>query len=378
MKKNHSVSNVVLIGLALLSILVYALVENTRAPVQQPYYKQKLEAARLSQLAQKTLTERVNQLNIPIDAESDPSETGLIGEQFTPVTTDIGVLSAKLASLNIDFAAAYVDMFYRAGVSKGDLIAVAQTGSFPALNISLYAAMKALELQPVIISSVGSSSWGSTNPDFTWLDMESYLIERGIFHFQSTAVSLGGGGDRGRGLSPQGRKLLIKAVERNIEPQNSENSIEFIHKKNLRESIDRRLEIFMQLERDRKKPLKMFINIGGGIASLGSTQNGRLIRPGLSRDLTKAEFPVEGVITRMAERGAPIIHMLSIKRIAEKYGINPTPYTDENATIGLGPLYYREQYSIWVTVLATIFLLTIIIVLLRIDVKHYLFARKKK
>lgn len=379
MKKTKSPSNYLLIALALFSILVYALVENTRAPVKQPHYRQKVEAAKLAELAQRTLKDRVVELNLPIDPENDPGQTGLIGEQYTLITTDTGILSAKLASTNVDFAAAFIDMFHNAGVSKGDLIAVAQTGSFPAINTSLYAAMKVMELHPVIITSAGPSSWGATNPELTWLDMERYLYEKGIFHFRSTAVSLGGGGDRGRGLSPRGRKLLMEAIERNQKIEGSDHDIEFIHTNSLRSSIERRMEIYLEAEKSQNKPLKAYVNVGGGIASLGSTQNGRLIRAGLTPDLTDATFPAEGVITLMAERGLPIIHMLSIKRIARDYQISITPYVnDENNEVGQGSLYYREQYSLWFTIVATVLLMITIVVMLRLDVKHYLFHRKRK
>ncbi|OQY27875.1 MAG: hypothetical protein B6244_08985 [Candidatus Cloacimonetes bacterium 4572_55] len=235
-----------------------------------------------------------------------------------------------------------------------------------------------MELEPIIVTSIGASSWGASNPDFTWLDMESELYQKGLIHYRSKAVSIGGGGDRGRGLSRKGRSLLKEAIKRNSKISESDKKMDFIHESHLSASIDRRLDIYSEMERSRRKSIKVYINIGGGIASLGSSQNGKLIKAGLSRDLTAVEFPAEGVITRMAERGLPIIHILQIRRIANDYGISVMPYLEEEKSkIGKGALYYRETYSLPFTIAAILFLLTVIVLSLRLDVKHYIFQRKK-
>ena len=33
----------------------------------------------------------------------------------------------------------------------------------------------------ILISSIGSSRWGATDPDFTWLDMEEILFNNGLY-----------------------------------------------------------------------------------------------------------------------------------------------------------------------------------------------------
>lgn len=374
MKKRQSPSHLMLIGLAVLSIIIFALVENSKTVEKKRYFTKKKEAVKIAEHAQTTLKKHLFERGLPIDKENDPGETGLIGQQYTLVTTDTGKLSAKLASTNVDFAAAFVDMFSEAGLKRGDVVAIGQTGSFPALNINMYAAIKALELDPIIITSVGASSWGANNPDFSWLDMETLLVQKNIFNFRSSAVSIGGGGDRGRGLSPKGRQLIVDSIERNIDIGSYSPPLYVINPNSLRESIDRRLDWYAQLEAEKSKQIKCYVNVGGGIASLGSTQNRILLRGGLSPDLYKVHFPVEGVITHMAERGLPIIHMLHIERIARKFGISPMPYA-EPETIGQGPLYYREVYQLGTTIAMTLFLILIIVLFLRIDVKHYLFRK---
>jgi hypothetical protein len=107
------------------------------------------------------------------------------------------------------------------------VIAVNVTGSMPALNIAVLSAAKVLGLDVVLISSVGASMFGATDPYFTWLDIETLLNEKDILSYKSIATSLGGGRDLGRGLSKAGRDLIIEATER--------NNVELIQEKKHRE-----------------------------------------------------------------------------------------------------------------------------------------------
>jgi poly-gamma-glutamate system protein len=77
-----------------------------------------------------------------------------------------------------------------------------------------------------------------------------------------------------------------------------------------------------------------YVNIGGGLASLGSSQNGRLIPSGVNFDLHLRNFPARGVVNMMAERRIPVIHLLRLPEIAEKHGlprdIIPRPVVGED------------------------------------------------
>jgi len=167
------------------------------------------------QQAENIIKEYRQQQGIFVDEENDPNKTALIGEKETLITTDRGNLTAKLTSLNPNLAAVIVDMFKQAKVKKGDKIAMSCTGSFPAMNIAVMSAAKVLGLKLVIISSVGASMFGANDPQFTWLDMEKLLYDKGIFPYRSVAASLGGGRDLGRGLNKTGRELISQAIERN-------------------------------------------------------------------------------------------------------------------------------------------------------------------
>jgi poly-gamma-glutamate system protein len=341
-------SNIVLGLLFLLSLLAFIAVENGKMDVRQDHYDEKLQAATLAQDAEVYLKNYRLENSVFIDDVNDPNQTALIGQEYSLITTDQGNIEAKLSATNPNFAAVIVQLLKDAGLKKNDRVAVAFSGSFPGLNISVMAALETLDLQPVVITSVGASNFGANDPYFTWLDMESILQKAGIFQVKSIAASIGGGNDIGRGLSPEGRELIISAIER--------NNVEFIHEKHLENSIARRMEIYENS--GGGKPVKAFINVGGGIASLGNTINGQLIQSGLTEHLPLSNFPLHGVIVQMGRKGIPIIHLLNINQLLEKYGLpaNPVPLPDP----GDGGIFIQKRYNLLVTSIATIILVAVI------------------
>jgi len=343
-------SNLVLGILTLFALMSFIAIENSKVPVKQKWYSQKLQAANLSQKAALHIKDYRMKKGIFIDNVNDPNETALIGQEFTPITTDRGSIDAKLSTTNPNYAAVILQLLKEAGLNRNDVVCVAMTGSFPGLNISVLAAIEILNLNPIIISSVGASNWGANDPYFTWLDMESYLVEEEILQHRSTAASMGGGRDRGRGLSPEGRKLILEAIER--------NHVELIHEEFLSKSIEKRIKIYNKFRKN--KLIKAYINVGGGIASLGSAINGRIIPSGLNINLPMKNYPERGVIVHMAQQGIPVIHLLNISRLEETFGLhsNSTPLPEP----GTGEIFVNLKYSMTVT-LITGFLLLIAIML---------------
>jgi len=337
-------SKTVLSVLALLALMAFLAVEFGKEDVKLKWYEQKFEAARTSKSAADFLKEFRLQKGVFIDAVNDPNETALIGQDITAITTDRGYIEAKLTATNPNFAAVVVEMLKEAGLEKNDIVAVAFTGSLPGLNIAVHSAIQTLKLKPIIITSVGSSNWGANDPYYTWLDMENALFKEGIFENKSIAASIGGGLDRGRGLSPEGRQLIIDAIER--------SGIEFINEEHLEASIQKRIEIYN--EHRKKDNINAFINVGGGIASLGSTENAQFIPTGLSISLPMMNYPRRGVLIRMAEENISIIHLLNINQLANKYGlpISPTPLP----LPGEGEIFIQRRYSVILTLVVTIFL----------------------
>ncbi len=358
-------STLSLVVLAVISVVVFILAEQTAQPERQAYFEKKLQAAKLSLVAREAIKSYSQNLGIPIDAQNDPFRTGIIGQERTPITTDRGIVTSKILATNPNFAAVFVDMLVKAKVKRHSIIAVGMTGSFPGWNISFLAACTALELKPIIITSVGSSDWGANLPGLTWLDMERILNERGVMNFKTAAASIGGGSDNGRGLSPEGRDLIREAIKR--------NNVRLVEEESLEKTIAKRMELYQTLSEG--KPIACYVNIGGGVASVGGAQNARLIPPGLTHHLAVKNFPVRAVINQFAEQGMPVINLLKVEDIASRNGL-PAELADKEPELGEGPLFFRDRYSLSSTIMLTGLLAVLVFVVIRIDIKHYVFRRK--
>ncbi len=360
-----------LVFLALLSILFFYLAEQSQRPQKAKYYNQKIKAAELTEKAQDVIKKELSERGYVIDVQNDPNMTGMVGPQYSQTTTDRGYIRDKLISTNPNNAAVIVDLFHRADLRKGDKVAVTFTGAFPAMNIAVLAACKVMELEPIIITSVGASTWGATWEQFTWLDMERVLNKSGLWDYKSIAASIGGGNDGGRGLSPEGRDLIQEAILR--------NEVEFISSiteenpsGELYENIEMRVKIF-----DREKGSDDYaavVNVGGGLAAIGSSQNGKLMLPGYNARLWERELPAVGAVNILAERRIPVIHLLQLDDFARRYDL-PVEVTPE-PEVGEGPIYVQEKYSITTTVIYTVALLVILWVAIRLDFRYYIYRNR--
>jgi poly-gamma-glutamate system protein len=339
-------SNISLISLFLISVLLFIWVENSRSFRKQNYYNEKILAAEWMKKAMQTIKDERLRQNIFIDEMNDPNRTAIIGEKNTLITTDRGSLMDKLTSTNPNMAAVIVDMFKEAKLNSGDEIVVNVTGSLPAMNIAVLSAAKALDLKVVLLSSVGASMFGFTDPDFTWLDAETLLFEKGIFPYKSISASIGGGSDLGRGLNVAGRDLILEAIER--------NNVQLVLENTLEKNIRKKMEISGQHTLEPK----LYVNVGGGLSSLGNSIHGRLIPTGYHRFISVKNIPLKGTMFLYAEKKVPILHLLDIEKIAQKYElpIAPAPLPK----IGEGIMFVKEHYNVVVAMIA-LGILTILI-----------------
>ena len=343
-----------LISLMLIALALFIRVENSRVFVSDEYYEEKLMAAKLMQEAESAIKDYRNDQGIYIDEVNDPNRTAMIGDKQSPIVTDRGDLTSKLTSLNPNFAAVIVEMFKEANLKKGDKIAISCTGSFPALNIAVLSAAKILELDPIIISSIGASMFGATDPDFTWLDMEEFFIQKNIFNYKSVATSIGGGRDLGRGLSKNGRELIIKNINK--------HNIQLVHGETLEQNIAKKMEIYNTISNNE---IALYVNIGGGLSSIGATLNGRLITPGFHRYLSLSNPPIKGTMLLFADEGIPIIHLLDITRLAESKDLPIAP--DPLPKPGNGNMFEDEKYNLTIATISFVILLFLILMVIFFD-----------
>ncbi len=251
--------------------------------------------------------------NIVSDARSNVPYSFMIGDEWTEITTTLGSLDAKEISTNPDFSALVVRLLHEANISRGDKVGVILSGSFPSLAISALSAIQTMGVEAYVMSSLGSSTYGANQPYATWSDMESALKREGL-HFNTVLVSIGAGDDAGKGISEEGLAIIRNAAYR--------NKVDLYIPATLKESIDRRVEIFTMAD------ISLLINIGGNETALGGCSHSLSIPNGLHLKLTVCNDDNRGLIARMNESGIPFINVLDVKDLASRYGIDASPGTN--------------------------------------------------
>lgn len=267
---------------------------------------------------------------LPIDPTLDPNGTGLIGEEFTPLTTSLGEVADKRTTTNPAFAAVMVQVFREAGLQAGDVVAVGASGSFPALLLATLAAARVLDLEPVVIYSVGSSMYGANLPGFTFIDMLAGLREHGLLPFRVAAVSAGGDEDRGTGVlfDDEGTALVTETRR---------HGLPVIAAPSLAASIQQRLRVYRTASSGR--PIRCYVNIGGASASFGATDASLALPNGLVRRVGRMpDAQVRGTLFEFAARGIPVVHLLHARGLARDYDLpyDPVPLPDGSHWTGLG------------------------------------------
>jgi len=322
------------------------------------FYQEKIESSRLTKIFFEKIKEERLKIGLTIDPINDPNQTGLIGLEHSPITSEPGDLNAKLTTTNPNISAIIIELFKKCHLNEGDVVAISFSGSFPGLNLAVLSAIQTLNLKPIIITSVSSSMWGANIPEFTYLDMESILYQNGLLKFRSFAASLGGIDDIGRGLSPEGRKMIETAIKR--------NGVQELKSKDLEEAIEKRLKSYYTMAGEEK--IACFINIGGGATALAGYE-----LPTGILDPLKYSFH-QGLAGRFLRNGVKVININNINHLTRRYDlpIAPIPIPE----IGEGKIYYENRYSVTLSTIFLVILGIIIFVVLRIDLDYYIRRHK--
>ncbi|HJP65042.1 MAG TPA: poly-gamma-glutamate system protein [Actinomycetota bacterium] len=298
----------------LVSLGTYAAVTRTSdgsvSPTQMAARRAAMDRVEAGQAAVRA--ER-RQLGLPV-TRGDRLRTGLIGLESSDITTEVGSLRSKRTSTDPRFAAAVVDMLSRAGVRPGDVVAIGMSASFPALNLDTVVAAEVLHAQPVIVSSVGSSQWGANEPRLTWLAMERALADAGVIHHRSGAVDAGGP-EVGAGRADPAAKLR-ESVAKSV-------GVPVIPALTLDDEVAYRVAFYDRVAARLGAPIRTFVNVGGAAADVGPGGAGEeLIAPGLSRPrLGPFETAKSGVLGAMAARGIPVVNLVDVSTLADRYDI---------------------------------------------------------
>jgi len=335
-KKLFSVYDVILLGaVCLIAVLLYQSIAVKTGMKSSPEGKR---AARLMSLATDTVKEYREREGPSLAREADPNLTGLIGDEYTAMTTTLGNLQAKRTTTNPNFATLVVRLFEEAGLSRGASIGIAASGSFPGVVIAVLSAARTMGIEPVIIYSLGSSSWGANLIGFTLLDMHRILRQEGIYDFPVAAASLGGSGDLALGVGAQMRAALKGKIDNyDLEP---------IFIEDLELNVERRIEIYRE---HSTGGIDCFVNIGGSLVSLGGSLEALNLKPGTLKPQEIPRSSSPGLIFEMAEEEIPVIHLLNIKDLVLEYGLPwdpiPLPEPDGQLAVGSG---MGGRWAAWV------------------------------
>jgi poly-gamma-glutamate system protein len=357
---------------AALAVVGLVAVEVFPTEEQQPHYAEKMLAARKAQDALEVIRDASERRGLFLRAKTDPSGSRMIGDVLSPITSGSGSLVSKQTSVNPNFAAVVVQWLKDLDIKSGDLVAVGLSGSFPSMNVAVFAALSELGIEPIIISSTAASQWGANNPNFTWLDMETTLRKADVFPYKSVAASLGGVGDDAIGLTEQGRTMLQRAIERNKvtaltefdakkpkarraegdeEAESQAPELGLIDQDRVRE----RMRVYYEKAGDR--PIKAYVNVGGGTVSVGTKVGKRKFVPGVnSRPPKGIEDMPPSVLGAFLETGVPGIHVTQIIDLAEEFGLEIAPHVVPE--VGTGDVFQKRQPNRWLAgiVLALILL----------------------
>jgi poly-gamma-glutamate system protein len=258
------------------------------------------------QAAQKFLAAWRAENGTASQADVDPWGCGLIGVEWSHTTTTLGRLEAKRTACNPAWAAQFLRWYREAGLQAGDRVAVYSSASFPGLLLSAWLAAEAAGLEPLVVVSLGASTWGANHPELPWPATEAALEQNGYLGGRADFYSLGGGGEAGGGLLPEAVAGLRAAAR--------SRGVPLLEADSLAGMVEAKSGLL------RSNDVRLLVTIGGPHSSLGDDPEALRFPPGLV-------FPEEarnagnGVVAAALEAGLPVLHLLNIEGLARRVGI---------------------------------------------------------
>lgn len=288
-------------------------------------YDVKLHACTLLAQWEQEILQKKQLLGIPVDTE-DTFRSGLIGEDYTELTTTYGALEAKRTTTDPMMAALVVQLLREAGMHSGGRIGAGFSGSFPGLNLAVLAACEAMGIEIVYIASVGASTYGANQPGMTFPDMARFLLESDLLQTAPAGITPGGQDDMGYDMDPD---LLAQALDRAaaagfpllLEPDYVSN---------------------LAARMDAYGAIDCFVGVGGNLTTVGPGEKSvpfGVILPGT----LSADTPDDGLVQKYNASGLPVVHLLNVRRLVTDYGMEYDPQVRKAP--GTGPLFLSRSYA---------------------------------
>ena len=299
--------------------------------VPKRHYEAMVRAAEQMESCMAELKAERLRRGIPIDEGTDRFATGLLGTDFTAITTTLGNLEAKRTSCQPDMAALVCDLYVRAGVQAGDRVAICSTGSFPALNLAALCAAEALGAEPVMIVSIGASTYGANIPAFTAPEMLYHLYEAGLVATAPAGVTLGGDDDLGLNMGAVFFPDEAEALQAALDRMEGAGIV-------VTQIPDRQANL--RWRESLYGDVSCFVSVGGHNMALGDHGEGYGLGQGLiEKPVTDGESYLMGHYLAL---GVPCIGLLNVKQLCAEYGIPFDPAALEK--VGESHIYYEKAY----------------------------------
>ncbi|WP_300360563.1 poly-gamma-glutamate system protein [Fusobacterium sp.] len=337
----------ILVICAIFLIFIQYGMKNNKIKIRDEYYKEMvLSAENFKRLTNEIKLEKIRR-KIKIEEEIDKNLTGLMGKEWSNISTTLGNEEAKRTSINPDFSALITKKLKNLNLKEGDVVAVNMSSSFPALNLALISSLDTLKLKGIIVNTVGSSNYGGNIEEFDYLDMENYLYQKGLIKNKSIAYSFGG-------IDDIGKEFEISLKEK-IKEKNKKYNLKFFYNENVEKNIDERYEFYKKYGEQK---IKAFVNIGGNILSLGKTSN-IIINKDVILNRTENKEIKTGLISKFFSNEIPILYLLNIREIALRNGIpiDPVPFPE----IGTSLVYFEKisnfSYNLGIILIVLLYLI---------------------
>ena len=266
----------------------------------------------------------------------DTHKTGMIGDEYTPITTSLGSEEAKRTTANPDMGALLVQMLTEAGVKSGDTIGAGFSGSFPTLNLAVLAAGEAMNVKVIYIASMGASTFGANQPQFTFPDMVCRLYLDGRLQTPPALITPGGDYDCGGEMFEEEKEEALARIA-------SYGVADIMQERDFAANLKAREDLYETLG-----PISCFVGVGGNITTIGLEED--KMKAGVMVPYTVTSVRSDdGLLQYYNAHGLPVLHLLNIKQLAAQYGL---PFDPEMIVPpGQSALYYFKSFVfVWHTV----------------------------
>ena len=353
----------ILVFLALINIIVYYFVSSSVVTFRASDYDLKIASAEKMENALNVLKKYGRKYPF---LSRDPFDTRLVflNTETSPLLTDIGKYEAKSTVLKPNFSALIIDQFSKSGLNKGDTIAVSMTGSMPGANIAVLMACEAMELEYILISSLGASSWGATDMNLSWPKMEKILYDNNLISKVSDKFTYGGGADylkRGtryrKIYGGESKRVSIDSLMISLYPNKTMDDLFILHGLSndevlndstgtiLKTSINKRISFYEKSCSDGSLScFDAYVNVGGGVASFGYKGKNKLkdnfgyVKANDVLDILPSFEKRNSVMAKFSESNIPLINITEIEKLIKgtDIGYFNSPIIAELDQIGNG------------------------------------------